>query len=287
MIMNEQQPTIKYVDINWLKTNLNNHICILDCQPEVYDYIREHIQGAVYFNENHLRTYMSKLPTWFVPENVLNTLLEETGVQPSVPVVVYSGKGRFSKTGDGLGQTMLAYSLIRYGCQEVYILDGGIDSWIEAGFELEKQYPTVKKGTFTAKVRNSLFLKYNQFLEMKDNKNTHIIDVRPEAIYQHKGIWSKPGHIPGAINVPWHDFMDKDNLCKLKPIHHVKEIALSHNIKKDNTIIVYCGTGREATAGFIVFKYILNFPDVRLYEGSFTEWCTIPENPTVTGPEPF
>lgn len=58
-------------------------------------------------------------------------------------------------------------------------------------------------------------------------------------------------------------------------------------VKTDKTIICYCGTGREATNLFLVFKWFLGYENVKIYEGSFTEWTQRDDNPTVTGPEPY
>jgi thiosulfate/3-mercaptopyruvate sulfurtransferase len=51
-------------------------------------------------------------------------------------------------------------------------------------------------------------------------------------------------------------------------------------------VVCSCGTGREATNEFLIFRYLLGYPRVRLYEGSFTDWISRPGNPTVTGPDP-
>jgi thiosulfate/3-mercaptopyruvate sulfurtransferase len=59
-----------------------------------------------------------------------------------------------------------------------------------------------------------------------------------------------------------------------------------HDIVPEKTVICSCGTGREATNEFILFKWYLGFPKVKIYEGSFTEWSSYPQNPTVIGPNP-
>ena len=80
--------------------------------------------------------------------------------------------------------------------------------------------------------------------------------------------------------------MEKDNPCKLKSQAEIMKIAAEYDISADKKIIVSCGTGREATNAFLIFKSLLGFPKVKLYEGSFTEWSAYPENETVTGPLP-
>jgi thiosulfate/3-mercaptopyruvate sulfurtransferase len=182
---------------------------------------------------------------------------------------------------------MVAYSLTRFGHSNVLVLDGGLKSWIDAGYPLTKGYPEISVSEFHPSLNSDLFVNYNQFLEIKDSPDTALIDVRPRSVYQGPGLWEKPGHIPGAINLPWRVLMDHDNPYLLRSLSTITELAHSRGALPDKNVILYCGTGREATSAFLVFKYYLKYPRVKLYEGSFTEWVTYPQNPTVTGPKPF
>jgi thiosulfate/3-mercaptopyruvate sulfurtransferase len=278
---------VKYVDIQWLKSNLNGPFRILDFQPDVHDYIKEHIPGAIYMSERHFRAFHHNQPAVYVSPSIIESLLCQAGVNNSMPVVIYSGRGRFSQQGDGLDQTMAAYTLARFGHREIYILNGGIDAWIEAGWELEKQYTSIEQNSFIVNTQDNLFVNYHQFKERMHSPDTIMIDVRPRSVYEGQSLWSKPGHIPGAVNLPWRQFMTHTNACMLRPQHQIQELIDSKGIKQFQNILLYCGTGREATAAFIVFKYVMNYTNVNLYEGSFTEWCTNAENETVTGPNPF
>ncbi|MEM2907109.1 MAG: rhodanese-like domain-containing protein, partial [Candidatus Odinarchaeota archaeon] len=80
---------------------------------------------------------------------------------------------------------------------------------------------------------------------------------------------------------------DDQNKCFLKPEKELKTIVESVGASPSKTIICSCGTGREATNEFILFKWLLKYPRVQIYEGSFTEWSSYPENPTVTGKNPW
>lgn len=279
--------TIKYVNVDWLKANLTSKYRLLDFQPDVHDYIKEHIPGAVYINEKHFRYYHHHLPAEYVPTSIIETILSQAGVNNSSPVVIYAGQGRFSEQGDGLEQSMAAYTLARFGHEEIYLLNGGIDAWIEASLELDCKFPVVEQNTFITNVRNDFFVNYSQFNEMKNNPQTTIIDIRPHSVYEGKSVWCKPGHIPGAINLPWRSLMSPSNANMLRPEHQIRELISERNLSPEQMLLLYCGTGREATCAFIVFKYVMNFPNVRIYEGSFTEWCTYPDNKTVTGPNPL
>jgi len=284
--MNNQIQNISWIDAPWLKDHLEE-VSIMDIQPDIHDYIMEHIPGAVYFNENHLRAFYQNLPSHYIPDQCLQQLLQSAGLQKDKAVVVYSSNGRFSKKGDGLEQTMAAYSLARFGHTNILVLNGGLQSWIDAGYSLTKEFPKISASEFHPSLNSDLFVNYNQFLEIKDSPDTALIDVRPRSVYQGQSLWQKPGHIPGAKNLPWRLLMDHENPYLLQSQHSINELALSSGASPDKNVILYCGTGREATAAFLVFKYYLKYPRVKLYEGSFTEWVTYPQNSTVTGTNPY
>ncbi|MGC9308269.1 MAG: aldehyde dehydrogenase family protein [Thermoplasmatota archaeon] len=114
-----------------------------------------------------------------------------------------------------------------------------------------------------------------------------LLDARPPNMYEGQAPWRKPGHIPGAVNLPWKSLMQEGNPMLLKTDDDIATVLDEKGISKDMTIICSCGTGREATNEFLLFKWYLGYPNVHIYEGSFTEWTSHPENPTVTGPNPY
>lgn len=278
---------VKWVSTDWLMEHLEDkNLMILDFQPNIHDYITEHISGAIYFNEGLLRVPLKGTPGHYVPPEAMQLIFRRVGLKPDVPVVVYTGVGPFSGWGNGLEQTHATYALARYGHKNIHVLDGGIDKWKAENKPLTKVFPKVKESNFTAKVQKDYFLTYEEFKKIKDNEDVMLLDARPPGVYEGQGPWIKPGHIPGAVNLPWTSVMDEKNTRLLKPDDEIKEILNARNISPDKTIICSCGTGREATCEFILFKWYLAYPKVKLYEGSFTEWSSYPENPTVVGKNP-
>jgi thiosulfate/3-mercaptopyruvate sulfurtransferase len=201
-------------------------------------------------------------------------------------VVVYTGTGAAKGWGDGLEQTMMAYSLARFGHDSIYVLDGGLDKWKGEGKPLTKRFPKSETSDFSVRVQSDFSVDYETFKAMKDRDDVMVLDARPAAAYEGQAFWIKPGHIPGAVNVPWASLMDDKNKRLLKPDEEIMAILNVCEVRPDKTIICTCGTGREATNEFIFFKWCLNYPNVKIYEGSFTEWTAYPENPTVTGKTP-
>ena len=278
---------VRLVSTEWLADRLTDKkLVILDVQPNIHDYIMEHIPGAIYLNEGLFRTYEGALPTVWVRPEIVELVLGNAGITTDTPVVVYTGVGQFKKWGDGLEQTMVAYTLARYGAKEVYLLDGGLDQWKVEKRPLSQAYPAVETAKFTAKLQMDFAVILEDFLKLKDRDDVIVLDARPAAVYEGQGPWPKPGHIPGAINLPWASLMDETNKALLKPEEEVAAILKKQGVTPDKTIICTCGTGREATNEFILLKSYLGFWKVKLYEGSFTEWAQDPDKPTVTGKNP-
>jgi thiosulfate/3-mercaptopyruvate sulfurtransferase len=277
---------VRLVSTDWLLDHLDKEIMILDVQPNVHDYIVEHIPGAIYLNEGHFRAQIGRQPARFMPAAAIQPVLRSAGLRPDVPVVVYTGVGAAKGWGDGLEQTMVAYGLARYGHDNVCVLDGGLDRWKAEGKPLAKEYATAEPSDFRATERKGYYIEYEEFRRIKDRDDVVVLDARPPEKYEGQSFWMKPGHIPGAVNLPWQDLMDEKNKALFRPDSEVMAILEKHGIGPDKTIICSCGTGREATNEFLLFKFYLGYPHVRLHEGAFTEWVSYPDNPTVTGKNP-
>ena len=278
---------VKLVTTDWLADHLyDEDLTVLDTQPNVHDYIQEHIPGAVYLNEGVLRVPERGFPTAFSPRACIQESFQRVGLKAGSPVVVYTGKGAFSGQGDGLGQMMMAYSLAKYGHDTVYILDGGIDTWKSENRELSQEYPAIDPSGFTGELRSDYAIGYDEFVQIKDDDNVVVLDARPMKFYAGKGPWRLAGHIPGAISLPWRSLMDDGTPALFKPNAELDEILDAHGSYRSMTVICTFGTGREATNEFVLFKWLYLYPRVRIYEGSFTEWSIRRENPVVEGPEP-
>ena len=156
----------------------------------------------------------------------------------------------------------------------------------EEGKPLTKVFPKVEESDFTVGVRREYFLEYEEFKVIKDRDDVLLLDARPIAVYEAQGPWIKAGHIPGAVNLPWASLMDEKNKRLLKADEEIQAILDARGVTRDRVIVCSCGTGREATNEFLLFKWYLGYLKVRIYEGSFTEWSSYPENPTVTGSSP-
>jgi thiosulfate/3-mercaptopyruvate sulfurtransferase len=278
---------LRWVSTAWLEGHLGDDATILDTQPDCHDYFMAHIPGAVALEEKTLRAPLRGLPAVILRPSHIASLFGRVGISNDKPVVVYTAKGGWKGWGDGLEQCMVAYVLLRMGHGKVYLLDGGMDKWIAEGKKTSQIFPKVKPATFKPILQEDFYLNMKEVKELKEKKEVILLDARPPNIYRGEaGPWIKSGHIPGAVNLPWASLMDDKNKTQLKPVAEIKSLAEAVGATKDKLIICSCGTGREATNEFTIFRHLLRYPKVKLYEGSWTEWSSKPRNPVAKGPNP-
>jgi len=283
----DDQGPVNWVTTAWLEDHLQGGaLTIIDVQPDVHDYFAAHIPGAVYLSDAVLRAPQNGIPAQYIPPEMIETLLRQIGVESDRPVVVYTGTGANTGTVGDLEQTMMAYTLARLGHDEVYLLDGGFDKWRAENRPTTQDFPQVERTDFEAEVQEDMFVTYDEFRRLRGRDDVVVTDARPPALYRGEGPWIKPGHIPGAVNLPWRSLMAEDNPTLLRPREEIQAMLEENGITPDRTIVVSCGTGREATNQYLVLSAYLGYPEVVLYEGSFTEWTAHEGNETVTGESP-
>jgi len=277
---------LRWVSTEWLENHLEDDSVFLDTQPNVHDYLMAHIPGARYLCESTLSAPVRGVPAQILPPEHVGRLFGGEGIDNDTPVAVYTAKGGFKGWGDGLEQYMVAYTLLRMGHREVYLLDGGMDKWMEEGRRTSQEFPRVRSADFRPEVQERMFLELGEFMEIKDEEGTILLDARPARFYTGEaGPWIRNGHIPGAFNLPWADLM-QENKAHLKPVEEIRRMAEGVGATKDKLVVCSCGTGREATNEYTIFKHLLGYPKVRLYEGSLTEWSAHPELEVVKGINP-
>ena len=279
---------VRWVSTEWLQGEMGRGgLALLDCQPDLHDYLEEHIPGAVRVEEGALRAPQGRMPHAFAPPEAVQAVLRRLGVRRGAPVVAYTGLGARSCRGDGLGHTVVAYALVRHGCDRVYLLDGGLDKWKAEGRPLTKALPEVEESTFEVAVRGDLLVSLEELGRAKDRPDdVAIIDTRSPQSYGGQAWAPKPGHVPGAVNLPWATLVDDANRALLRPLAEVRARIEAAGVTPDRRVILSCGTGRTASLAFLLLVGPLGHPDVAFHEGAFVEWTSLPGNPTVAGPAP-
>ena len=282
---------VSWVSSEWLADHLDDpQILIIDCRRNYHAYIHDHIPGSICLHEGLLRMHIGKFPLHWISPEAAQIVFSTLGVEQDCPVVVYSDTippATSPQTGnDGFEQTFVAYSLARFGCRKVMILDGGLLKWRSENRPVVNDPGISCPSAFTVDVQIDFLVGYDECARLKDEPDVVLLDTRPSPLYEGQGPWAKHGHIPGAISLPAALLMHADNSTLLKPEEEIRSILFSRGITPDKTVICSCGTGRLATAVFLVLRYYLGYPDVLMYEAGFTEWSSMPDNPVVTGKNP-
>ena len=260
---------------------------ILDVRPvPPLDYISGHVPNAVHISEQAFRGPNGKLPYQIWPAGDLANLLSKAGISNNDQVLVYSDGNNV------LGASLVAYILEKSGVPTIGILDGGFSGYKTQGHTVTKAFPTYSPGVFNPKSVPGLAISLKEVLALVGKPNVVIVDPRPKGLFEGtEQLFIRNGHILGAINITWQSVTEANNPeealknpHKLKSIEALRQLFVSRGVTPDKTVIISCSTGREASLQYIVLKHLLGYPNVRIYEGSWTEYSTT-NNPVQTGPE--
>ena len=260
---------------------------ILDVRPvPPLDYISGHVPNAVHISEQAFRGPNGKLPYQIWPAGDLANLLSKAGISNNDQVLVYSDGNNV------LGASLVAYILEKSGVPSIGILDGGFSGYKTQGHTVTKAFPTYSPGVFNPKSVPGLAISLKEVLALVGKPKVVIVDPRPKGLFEGtEQLFIRNGHIPGAINITWQSVTEANNPeealknpHKLKSIEALRQLFVSRGVTPDKTVIISCSTGREASLQYIVLKHLLGYPNVRIYEGSWTEYSTT-NNPVQTGPE--
>lgn len=271
------------VDTQWVADNLNSEsirIAEVDYDPRS-NYSLGHVPGAVLFdwkqdiNDPISRNILSK--------QACEQLLQKAGLNNDTTLILY---GDFNNWFAAFAFWVFKY----YGYKDLRIMNGGRKKWLIEDRLVNKAIPQYSKGNFMASdADNSLrvFLEYvKDSLEKVEKNAVAMVDVRsskeftgevlapPEYPTEHA---QRGGHIPGAKNIPWSQAVN-ENDGTFKPADELKRIYESKNITPDKEVIAYCRIGERSSHTWFVLKYLLGYPNVKNYDGSWTEWGNMINN---------
>jgi thiosulfate/3-mercaptopyruvate sulfurtransferase len=252
---------------------------VLDVRPDVHAYLAGHVPNAVHLPEASLRGPAQGLPAQYLPPELLALLLERAGVGDADRVVVYSDGE------DVLGATLTAYVLEKLG-HPAHVLDGGFRAW-DAMHVSSQGYPALAPARFRVRPTRGTGVDAAAVGRLLRRPGTVFVDARPEPAYRGQGrTWMRNGHIPGARNVEWRRLVEPGNAHRFRPPAVLRAIFADKGIEPWTNVVVYCGTSREASLEYGVLRHVLGFEDVRLYEGSWTDYAARPEFDVEKGPGP-
>jgi thiosulfate/3-mercaptopyruvate sulfurtransferase len=263
------------VNVDWLAAHVSDPGVVVLHVGEKREFQSAHIPGAHVISEEDVAKPhdMSKgeLMLELPPPEQLRAQFESRGVSDDSHIVVYAGKGTVAQSA-----TRIVLTLDYLGLGErTSLLNGGLAAWQRAGKPVAKGPADVKPGHLTAVPTRPVVVDADFVKSLAERPHYKLVDARAPVYY--KGIdatFGKSGHIPGAINIPFSSITDDHQLIDRA---HVSTVFHDAGIGDDDTIVVYCHVGQQATLVALGAR-MLGHP-VKLYDGAFQDWATANRGP--------
>jgi thiosulfate/3-mercaptopyruvate sulfurtransferase len=266
------------VSTQWASDHLNDlEVRCVEVGFNSTGYDTGHIIGTVFWacNGDILKPGSRDL----VDKEAVEALLSRSGIGNKTKIVLYDSHSN-------LLAAMTLWMLKIYGHQDVCLLDGGRRKWTDEGHPLTTDAPAIQPTTYKAKKPDwTLRAHRDLVLEGIDRPNRVLVDARTVAMYTGEDARGAAigGHISGAINVPaaaqemdngkyrWRTPTTNED-GTFKSADELHTLFSSKGITSDKEIITYCTRGGLSSHMWFVLKYLLGYPEVREYDGSWTEW---------------
>ncbi len=268
------------VSTQWINDHLDDpkvRIIEVDYNPST-SYILGHIPGAVLVDWK--KELVDSIKRDIISKETFENVLQGAGVNDDTLLIIYGDFKNWFAT--------FAFWLCKYyGVIDVRLINSSRKKWYEENRPISLDTPTYPRGNFKASSPNKSIRAFMPHLkETLDSNNRILVDVRSKDEYTGKS--SAPsgysaeygqidGHIPGAVNLSWDLAINEDGA--FKPAEELKKLYESIDIRSDKEIITYCRIGERSSHTWFVLKYLLGYPDVKSYDGSWLEWSNTVGNP--------
>lgn len=260
------------VETAWVAANLNRpNTSLVEVDVDTTAYEQGHIPGAVGWNwqKDTQDQVCRDIPS---PE-AFEALMERSGISNDTTVILYGDNNNW----------FAAYTLWLmkyYGHDNVRLMNGGRQKWVNEGREMTTAAPQVEPGDYEIGEMNEAFRALHPFVEESvGQRGRTMVDVRSPDEFSGKLLApanlpqegsQRGGHIPGAANIPWASAVAEDGTYKSRT--ELEEIYGSKGVTGDKQVITYCRIGERSSHTWFALKYLLGYEDVRNYDGSWTEW---------------
>ena len=271
MAMQEYAHPEVLVSTDWVAGHLNDpKVTMVEVDVDTAAYGEGHVPGASGWNWQ--TQLCDTVRRDIIKRQDLERLLSESGISNDSAIVLYGDNNNWFAA-------WAFWQLKMYGHSDVRIMNGGRKKWLAENRPLSRDIPARPAGTFRAGQPDNGFRAFRRQVEdsLKD-ASTVLVDVRSPDEFTGR-ILAPPGlpetcqrggHIPGAMNIPWAQACNEDGTFKnpgdLMALYQGKGVVPGKNV------IAYCRIGERSSHTWFALKYLLGYPNVKNYDGSWTEW---------------
>lgn len=262
----------KLVETAWVAEHLNDaNIRIVESDEDVLLYDVGHIPGAVKIdwvadlNDPVKRDYIDRAR--------FEQLMSKAGIGNDTRVIFYGDKNNWWAC-----YALWVFQL--FGHTNTAIMNGGRQKWIDEGRELSKETPSYPETRYKAVDRDDHTIRaFRDDVLEHIEKNLPLVDVRSPQEYSGELLHMpgypqegalRGGHVPGAKSLPWAKNVTEN--ATFKAPAELRALYEPLGVTPDRDIIAYCRIGERSSLTWFVLTYLLGYPNVRNYDGSWTEW---------------
>ena len=270
------------VETAWVaehKGDPNVRIAEVDVDTTAYE--QGHIPGAIGWNWT---TQLSDpVRRDVLPKAAFERLMAAAGIGNDTTVILYGDNNNWFAA-------WALWQMKLYGHKDVRLMNGGRRKWLEEGRELTTEPPQLTPASYTASEPDLALRAFlPEALEASRNRSQAFVDVRSPDEFSGK-ILAPPGlpescqrggHIPGAANIPWGQVCNEDGT--FKSYDALKALYAGKGVTGEQPVIAYCRIGERSSHSWFVLKYLLGYPEVKNYDGSWTEWGNLVGVPVERG----
>jgi thiosulfate/3-mercaptopyruvate sulfurtransferase len=261
------------VDTQWLMDHLNDPMVrVVEVDMSTEPYQNAHIPGAIFWNI--FADLLNPDLSINLEATAIEKLMSRSGISAATTVIAY---GSYPGTG-----AWIYWLLQLFGHHKIYVLNGGYQKWVAEGRPLTTELSSFPPTQYQAKSPDASFRVLPAEVQASLEKpDCLLLDVRTSEEYCGEAFLMKPpeasergGHIPGAVHLEHTLTLNTDGT--FKSVAELDALYRAQGVTSDKEIFPYCAIGGRSAYTWFVLKYLLGYPRVRNYDGSWNEWSRLP-----------